>query len=250
MPTSALRFRVIGPGRAGRSLALALETVGWTLDRLIGRADDPTSAATGTDLLVLAVPDRSIAEVAASVAPGDAVVVHLAGSRPLTDLRPHVRVGSLHPLVSLPDPDIGAARLLDRCDFAIDGDPIVERIVAALGGVGFVVGDDRRARYHATAAIASNHLVALAAQVERLAESVGVPAAAYWRLMDTTLDNVGERGARAALTGPAARGDWATIQAHLRALPPDERALYGALSRAAATLAGLEWPPDLVEDDA
>ena len=52
-----------------------------------------------------------------------------------------------------------------------------------------------------------------------LADLVGVPVSAYWKLMTTTLENVTEVGPSSALTGPASRGDWETIQDHLDALP-------------------------------
>ncbi len=238
-------FRVIGQGRAGRSLTAALETVGWVHDRSYHRGDDVGAAAVGVDLLVIAVPDHAIADLAASVAPGDAVVMHLAGSRPLGDLAPHGLRASLHPLVSMPDPVTGAARLLDHCVFAVDGDPLARSLVEQFGGTAVVITDDQRTRYHATAVVAANHLTALCAQVERLADRVGVPIQAYWTLMSTTLDNIAANGAAASLTGPAARGDWDTVAAHLEALPERERPLYEALARAAADVAGTTWPDGL-----
>jgi predicted short-subunit dehydrogenase-like oxidoreductase (DUF2520 family) len=84
--------------------------------------------------------------------------------------------------------------------------------------------------------VAANHLVALAGQVERLAARVGVPTDAYWDLMAGALDNVRRLGAKAALTGPAARGDQATIERHLAALPADERPAYEIMSAEAARL--------------
>ena len=123
-------------------------------------------------------------------------------------------------------------------------------VVADLGGTAIVVPDDRRALYHAVAAIASNHVTALCAQIEQLAEQVGVPVEAYWTLMRTTLDNVESVGAADAVTGPAARGDWHTIQRHLDALPDAaERRLYLALSERAAALAGRELPDSLRGDE-
>ncbi len=219
----------------------ALESAGWTSAGTLGRDDDQTSAATDVDLLMIAVPDHAIAAVAAAVLPGDAVVIHLAGSRPLTDLAPHTRVASIHPLVSLPDPMTGAARLRAGAVFAIAGDPIAGDIVEQLRGRAVTVADERRSLYHATAAVAANHLVALCAQVERLAADVGIPIDAYWALMTDTLDNVTSIGAASALTGPAARADWQTIGDHLAALPPGEKPLYESLSRAAAALAGHRW---------
>jgi predicted short-subunit dehydrogenase-like oxidoreductase (DUF2520 family) len=241
-PSTGRTFRVIGRGRAGGSVALALASVGWTELPALGRGDDVSRAGEGVDLLVIATPDSDIADVAAQVEPGeDTVVVHLAGSRGVAELSGHPRVGALHPLMTLPSAEIGAPRL--RGDqgpvwFAVAGDPLVTEIVEQLGGRSFTIDDDDRARYHATAAVASNHLVALLGQVERLAELTGVPFEAYLDLARASLANVGDLGPATALTGPAARGDAATIDAHLEALPPDERDLYLALARAAATLAG------------
>ena len=111
------------------------------------------------------------------------------------------------------------------------------RVVAALGGKAFEVGDGDRAAYHAAACIASNHLVALLAQVQRVGALAGVPLDAYLDLVRTTVDNVARLGPEAALTGPVARGDWETVAHHLAALPEDERPGYEALADLAARLA-------------
>ncbi len=62
-----LSFRIVGPGRAGTSLADALSARGWAFAGFLGRGDDLTGAARGVDVLVLATPDDAIAEVAAAV---------------------------------------------------------------------------------------------------------------------------------------------------------------------------------------
>jgi predicted short-subunit dehydrogenase-like oxidoreductase (DUF2520 family) len=98
------------------------------------------------------------------------------------------------------------------------------------------VADADRAAYHAAAAIASNHLVALLGQVERVAARAGVPLEAYLDLVRVTLDNVAEMGPAAALTGPVARGDWATVERHRAALPADELVAYDAMVAAARRL--------------
>lgn len=246
----ARQFRVIGFGRAGGAMQYALEEMGWVAHPPRGRGDDLSDAGhdeqgRSIDVVIVAVPDDAIASVATQITPTGAAIVHLAGSRPVTDLAGHDRVGSVHPLASLPDPVLGAQRLLDSTTFAVAGDVMAREIVDALGGTAIDVADADRALYHATAAIAANHLVALCAQVERLAHRLGIPPSAYWRLAGAAFANVQRNGATASLTGPAARGDWATIASHLEALPPDEHGLYLPLSRAAAELAGLTWPSDL-----
>ena len=230
------RLRIVGPGRAGLSLARATESVGWAEVQILKRGDDLRRAASEADLVVLATPDHAIAEVAAQIEPADAVLAHLAGSQTLDVLAPH-RCASLHPLASLPDPTTGAQRLLDDCWFAIAGDPIVGELARALGGRAFEVPDDVRGLYHAAAAVAANHTVALLAQVERLAERAQVPIEAYWQMTSSVLANVAAAGAAPSLTGPAARGDQVTIDAHRAALPEQEWPLYRCLASAAADLA-------------
>lgn len=239
-------LRIVGPGRAGGSLAGALGAAGWRVERPVRRGDDLAGAAAGVDLLVISTPDGAIADVAAAVEPGDAVVAHLAGSLGLAALAPHERRAAIHPLVSLPNADVGAGRLRDGAWFAVAGDPIAEEVVADLGGRAFTVADDDRAAYHAAACIASNHLVALLGQVERVAATAGVPLEAYLDLVRGTVDNVAALGPAAALTGPAARGDWATIDRHLTALDPSERPVYEALMRAARRLVA---PDEVIERD-
>ncbi|MBN2622842.1 MAG: DUF2520 domain-containing protein, partial [Acidimicrobiales bacterium] len=217
--------------------ALALTNAGWEVAPMLGRSDDPSGAAAGVDLLVVATPDDAIRTVARSVEPEPSTVIaHLSGARGLEVLAPHRRRAAIHPLVAFPTPEVGARRLVGGW-FAVAGDPLADEVVAALGGRSFTVDDRDRAAYHAAAVIASNHLVALMGQVERLAGQVGVPMEAYLDLASATLANVAELGAGPALTGPAARGDEATIRRHLRALPADERRAYRGMVDAARRLA-------------
>ncbi len=238
---SMMRVRIIGRGRAGGSIARALDGVATV--ELLGRGDH-RDAAVEVDVLVLALPDGLIAPCAQEIAPGDAVIAHMSGATMLSALAPHRRVASLHPLVSMPDPVEGARRLRGAW-MAIAGDPVIERLADALDGRTFRVDEEQRVIYHATAAIAANHLVALMAQVERLAEVTNVPVQAFWELAAGALDNVATSGAGPALTGPVARQDWQTVRRHVTALPEPERPLYLALAQQAAALAGRQLPPDL-----
>ncbi len=250
---------IVGSGRAGRSFEGALTSSGWNVEivaarRLVegGRSNDSATqvefdSLEAADLVLIAVPDRAIADVAAALPSTPGLVVHISGATGLDVLHGHDRVGSIHPLMSLPDAESGARRLLDHCTFAVDGDPFTHDVVASLGGRHIEVPASKRVLYHATAAVAANHLTALCAQVERLADAIEVPVDASWTMMAATLDNVADGGAAAALTGPAARQDWATVRAHLAALPASERALYRALMAEAATVAGHSLPADLVD---
>jgi predicted short-subunit dehydrogenase-like oxidoreductase (DUF2520 family) len=233
-----IRLRVVGPGRAGGSLHRALERAHWLVEPPLARGDDLRRAADGVDLLVLATPDGTVADVAAAIEPRDDVVVaHLSGSLGLTPLARHPRRAVLHPLVALPDAERGAERLVGAWfGLARDGDALVEAVVEELHGRTVRVAEGDWPRYHAAAVIAANHLVALLGQVERVASSIGAPLSAYLDLARGSLDDVGALGPAAALTGPVRRGDTATIDRHLAALPAEERAAYRALAAEAARL--------------
>lgn len=229
--------RIIGPGRAGTSLALALTNAGCDVAPMLGRDDDVAGAAHNVAVLVIATPDAAIPEVAAAVEPDpDTVVVHLAGSLGLDVLDPHPRRAALHPLVALPNPDVGSKRLVGAW-FALTGDPFVRTLVDAMYGRAVTVADEHRAAYHAAASIAANHLVALMGQVQRVGAVAGVPFEAYVDLAKAALDNVCDLGVTAALTGPVARGDEVTVQRHLDALPDDEKPAYEAMAELARRVA-------------
>lgn len=229
MPT----LRVVGPGRAGGAVARGLAAAGWTVLAPVGRGDDPAGAADGADLVVVATPDAAVAEVAAAVEPrSGTVVAHLAGSLRLEVLAGHERRASVHPLRSIPRPDVD----LRGAWFAVAGDPVAERVVADLGGRLVSVAEADRVAYHAAACIASNHLVALLGQVERVAQAAGVPLEAYLDLVRQTVDSVAAVGPAAALTGPVARGDHATVSRHLQAIDAGERPGYQAMAELARRL--------------
>jgi predicted short-subunit dehydrogenase-like oxidoreductase (DUF2520 family) len=254
---------LIGPGRAGTTLSLGLMEQGWTVVAVAGRAPDAasTSAAAaalaarpalvsevahGAGLVLIATPDRAIEQAVMTAEPSigaGALVVHLAGSRgldvfdALLEKRTGVRVGALHPLQSLPSATVGLERLRGSWA-AVAGDPGVVEIARALGLRTFELADADRVRYHTAAVVASNHLVALLGQVERLAASCGVPFTAFGPLVLSSMQNAFSLGPANALTGPVQRGDLATVEQHLRDLDPAERDAYRALAREAARLTG------------
>ena len=258
-------FALAGPGRAGSSVALALVAAGWKSTGITGRTvESPSTRAAvarlgcppvvaadlgrGAHLVVIATPDAVIPEVAGAIAPGlepGALVVHCSGAQgldalaPIAEARPDVEIGALHPLQTFAAPD--PARLAGAWA-AVAGPTEVTEIALALGLRPFVVPDAQRAAYHAAAVVASNHVVALLGQVARIADAAGVPVEAFWPLVNTTVANVEARGATDALTGPVARGDHATVAAHLRSVHPTEHDAYRSMALAALALTGRDDP--------
>src|SRR5205823_5387263 len=103
-----------------------------------------------------------------------------------------------------------------------------------LGLQPFALSDDERALYHAGAVVASNFLVTLHEAAAELVEAAEAPAEALQPLMRRVIENGFE------LTGPVARGDFATIEAHLAAIRerrPSLEPLYRTLTEATEALA-------------
>jgi predicted short-subunit dehydrogenase-like oxidoreductase (DUF2520 family) len=219
-------------------MAAALSAHGWDVVGFIGRHDDVTHAADGVDVLLIATPDDVISAAAAAITPcATTTVVHLSGSLGTDVLAPHPLRAALHPLVPLPNAMVGAQRLASGVTFAVSGAPAARLMAESLGGRLVEVADADRAAYHAAACIAANHVVALLGQVERVAAAAGLDLEAFLPLTRAAVDDVATLGPRQALTGPAVRGDWATLSRHLDALPADERPGYQAGAALATKLA-------------
>ena len=254
---------LIGPGRAGTTMALALLEHGWRVVAVAGRAPDAPStvsaaaclgaeqtlvsdAGVGATLVIVSTPDRAIAAAAKAAAgslESGALVLHLAGSlgvdafSSLLEVRSDIRVGALHPLQLFPSASMGVERLRGAWA-AVAGDPQTAELARLLGMRPFDLPDAERANYHAAAVVASNHLVALLGQVERLAAASGVPFEAFAPLVRSSVADAFSLGPGRALTGPVARGDLATVERHLETLDPGERDAYRTLAREVARLTG------------
>jgi predicted short-subunit dehydrogenase-like oxidoreductase (DUF2520 family) len=254
---------ILGAGRMGQGLGLALHRAGWPVSLLPRRphavvpplslyAGPRAEATRAVSLVLLAVPDDAISglasELAAERAVGpDQAVLHLSGLLDRGALAPlegtGAALGSFHPLQAIADPAEAPERF-QGAYAGIEGDDGAlaagERLAGALGMRAIRLSSGGKAAYHAGAVMAANYTVALAGVAERLATEGGVsPQVAerlYLPLIRGAANNL-ERGPVAALTGPIRRGDVRTVEAHLFALAADDRELYRLLGLAALRLA-------------
>jgi predicted short-subunit dehydrogenase-like oxidoreductase (DUF2520 family) len=222
------RVRVIGSGRVGSAVKARLHERGVSVSP-VGAVGDHA----GVDLVLLCVPDSAIREVASQVAPGP-WIAHVSGATPLRALDPHVSRFGVHPLQTFVRGR--GAEQFDGAWAAVTCESEDARVRAIwfaelLGLRPFEIADDARVLYHAGAAMASNYLVTLYRSASRLLELAGAPPQALVPLMRRTIENDFE------LTGPIARGDWATVDAHLAAIAsraPELEEMYRALAKVTA----------------
>ena len=267
MQQSSRAIGLIGPGRAGVGLALALAQAGYAV-RLHGRHQKslpaPLTMTVGdgvkpppwigeTDVVILTVRDDAITPLAASLGNARAVnerhvILHLSGVQGQEALGSLVAsraaLGSLHPLQTIVEPALTPARLKGAWA-AVEGMPRAveagERIARDLGMRPFRIATKAKAMYHAGAVFASNYLVVVEAVAQRLLRHAGLSDAEAWAalkpLVEGTFENLSRHEPREALTGPVVRGDAVTIGRHLESLAVDDAKLYRALGRAALELA-------------
>lgn len=227
---AGLAFSLVGPGKVGSSLAVWAQAAGARLVATAGRGEVGGLRTEGQDLLLVAVPDGALVEVAAALAgqPQAAVALHTAGSLDASVLAPlragGSAVGSLHPLKAFPHPLPDFAEARGVC-FAIDGDLAAQalalRLAAAWEAVVAEVPAAARPLYHFAATLAAGGVLTLLATAAEIAARLELPPAVehgYLELARGALATATPTGAAAALTGPVARGDTPTVLRHLAAL--------------------------------
>jgi predicted short-subunit dehydrogenase-like oxidoreductase (DUF2520 family) len=221
-----------------------------------GRAVAALADMGPADAWMICVPDDRIATVAEALTAGAAVCApalafHCSGFQPASSLRAlraaGWRIASAHPALSFADPE-AAAQQFPGTPCALEGDADASRELhsafTAIGGQCFPIAQQDKALYHAAAVFLSNFLPVHAAIADELWQRVGVPPDLIARLrsgfLGNAVENVLTLGARGALTGPAARGDFEVVEAEAAALAlcaPVAGDAYRALSVLAARLA-------------
>ena len=260
-----MRIIVVGPGRAGGSLAVAAHEAGHEIVGIVARRADDQEVARHlgsvaqpigdpmpeADLLVLAVRDDAIRHVARSLA-AQAIpvpqVVHLSGLTSVSALDPlldaGLATGSFHPLQTFPDWGTGSASLRNAhvgITAAVGLAERLERLAESLGCRPFRVADEVKPLYHAAAAASANYVLTALAVAERLYAEAGVDYRAARPLVCQIVANAFDLGPGQALTGPVARGDEGTVRQQVQAVAahvPHLAETFREFARATASVAG------------
>jgi predicted short-subunit dehydrogenase-like oxidoreductase (DUF2520 family) len=253
---------IVGAGAVGTALGIALDRAGWRVhavaSRDAGRRDrfralvpgarvftDATPLAEEVELIVLAVPDDAVRQVAGEIRMyGGQAMIHTSGLLGADALGPAMaagtQVGSFHPLVAFADLERAVAAL-HGATVAIEGDDqlldLLARMAEAIGATAVRLAPGSKPAYHAAAVLAAGGFDALLDAIAELGRRAGLDEAGsltiYGPLIEQTLANARALGIDRALTGPATRGDRGTIAAHLAELEahaPDVAALYATLA--------------------
>ncbi len=253
---------IVGAGAVGTALGVALSRGGWPVHAVAsrdpGRRERFRSLVEGSrafeeaqplveevELILIAVPDDAIVPLAGSLRMyGGQAIVHTSGALDADVLAPAMaagtQAGTFHPLVAFADTERAVAAL-HGATVAIEAD---DQLAALLAEMAEVIGAHpvrlaagSKAAYHAAAVLAAGGFVALLDAIVELGRVAGLDEAGslaiYGPLIEGTLGNARALGVSSALTGPIARGDVGTLDAHLVAMrthAPGALALYRALA--------------------
>ncbi len=266
-------FALIGPGRVGCAIARHLFVNGFMIQAVIGRNLERSRSACNfigcaekyatTDLtlaaqariILLAVPDDSITEVAIRLAEhaflADKTLIHFSGLKSSSVLYPSsvppAQALSLHPLFPFADAQQAFSNLRN-CPCALEGGrtavAIGQQIVACFQGQAFQIPAAAKPLYHAAASIASNFLVTLFSLSRDLLRHCQIEedqlTPVLMPLLKATIANLEELPPEQALTGPIVRGDYGTVEQHLQALydcAPETLGVYQLLAEKTLDLA-------------
>lgn len=261
------RVFVIGAGKVGRGLSRAFRASGTTVVGLHARRPHEEATSVGdypatlsdANVIIIAVRDSEIDGVCAGLAQlagrdthrvaHGTVILHTSGTVDPQGFQALRRLGfacgTFHPLVPFATPERGA-QLVREAWVGIDGDATAcaasRRLAAALGARTVNIPPGAKGIYHAAAVMASNFPIVLAGIASQLLARTGIAERSAEQvvqsLMSAAVENLAHGSPAAVLTGPVARGDMATVRAHLQALrgDPTASAVYELLSRAAAGL--------------
>ena len=249
-----LRVGFVGAGKVGCSLARYLQA-----DAAIGQtsfcsksAEHAREAAEFCDgcaygslaelaefgqVIFLTVPDGAIARVAEELAGcgvslAGKIVAHCSGAIASDALAACCDAGayvaSMHPLYAVSS-RFGCWQELGRAWFSLEGDDVavhtLEALLDRLGNEHARIDASDKPRYHAAAVMASNLVVGLydmaAGELARCGIDRAEAESALAALFLGNARHVASDGVEASLTGPAARGDEATIARHLDVLADD-----------------------------
>jgi predicted short-subunit dehydrogenase-like oxidoreductase (DUF2520 family) len=247
---------IIGAGRLGTALAVALAGQDYAIKSLVARrVESARKAATlarkvatvldgeiaalaakqiaalpHADLFLITVPDDQIATVAAQLAELKVdrrpTALHTSGALSAEVLAPlrarGWHTGSVHPLISVSD----AEAPINGAFWSVEGDAharrVAKQLVHDLGGTSFSIRSAEKPLYHAAALMTSGSVTALFdVALEMLVES-GLTRKTARRILQpllaSTVQNLETKDPAAALTGTFSRGDLETVKRHLAAL--------------------------------
>ena len=207
-----MKVAVIGTGNVGTQFARIFDTVPISSRTLEGLPQD-------ADLYIISVSDSAVREVANRLPELNGIVVHTTGSVPM-DVLKDVRCkgyGVIYPFQT-----ISKARPLSPSSIPllIEGSDkeTLDKIKKCAREYGFtkieIADSEKRRKVHLCGAFACNFTNALIGISQKILSESGIDLSVINPLVEETVEKLKSLPAVEAQTGPAARKDLPTLNAH------------------------------------
>ncbi|WP_299822484.1 Rossmann-like and DUF2520 domain-containing protein [uncultured Pontibacter sp.] len=257
MSTTEKRYKIafVGAGNVAWHLAQALTAAGHVVVAVYSRsaasrealaktlpeaqqASSLNFAALAVDIILVAVPDAALAQVASElkVAPGT-VVAHTSGSQPLAILK---NIHGAQPAVFYPLQTFSKTKAVDLAQAPIlleaEQEAVMqqlENLAQSISSKVYKVTSEARLQLHLAAVFAcnfTNHLLGISQQ---LLQEADLPTELLHPLVQETMAKATQQNPYLVQTGPAIRHDDNVIQTHLHMLQehPRFKELYKLLTQ-------------------
>ena len=259
MSNATTKVAIIGAGVVGQTFAKLLAEQPQYVVKLGSRSGDVSmqTAAQNADIVLITVSDSAIQTVcqdlvAANAIKADAVVAHCSGALTSEILQSHAGpTASIHPLQTFPNVEAALPKVAGTYCYCEGNEQALQTLKPLISGLQMqpvTIQAKNKPLYHAAAVMACNNLVALMECALQLGEAADIDRDVMWKslkpLIDATVENIDQRGTKAALTGPVARGDVETLHSHLKAivasadLSESLEKVYREMTKQAAELVG------------
>jgi predicted short-subunit dehydrogenase-like oxidoreductase (DUF2520 family) len=251
LPKQKSTINIIGLGRLGTALAIALFKKRYSIRTLISRRRITLERAAGlldadvhllvvkdikqlqpSDVTLITTPDDQLPQVIKSLSKiksAGSIALHTSGAlssqalSPLADRGWHV--GSVHPLISVSGSE-AAQSAFKGAFWCVEGDrkalTAARQLVRDLNGQSFSVRAEVKPLYHAAAVMSSGNVTALFDVAIDMLSKCGLTRKDARKillpLLESTVENLASRTPAEALTGTFSRGDIGTVERHLAAL--------------------------------
>ncbi len=251
MQKSIKNIAFAGSGNVAWHLVKGLKMQGFNICRIWSR--DPSNAANlagtcgaevsdeisglreGTDLIIIAVADMAIADVAKSIASFDGVVVHTAGSVPVNILKDSFKnYGVFYPLQTLSK---GNPVDFSKIPFFLESSSnetllALKQVALRLSSKVYEADSKQRMLLHVAAIFAGNYSNLMYIIANELLQKSNLPLDVLHPLMLETATKAIKGDPEEMQTGPARRHDTVTLEKHISVLAsqPEYAELYRQLA--------------------
>lgn len=230
MGTCSYSTVLIGNGNVASHLGLALEQADHRVVRLGGR-NRTVPIPRDADLYVIAVTDSAIASVAAEIGDVPGLVVHTAGSVPMSVL-PQRRKGVLYPLQTFTKGRPVDMRSVPLFVESEGGEELLLHVASQLSDIVIPMDSERRRYLHLAAVFCNNFTNHMYRITEELLSQHDIPFEVMLPIIDETARKVHSLTPAQAQTGPAVRWNQGVMEAQQNLLERDDlRQLYQIISK-------------------